>query len=393
MSKKNKEIEETPVIEIQEVTKKATKRVIPKLNVDMISGQEAVVVRVIPSPFKSTNIKLKRAQAQINSAGFAVKNQDGNISTIDRDLDEAVQIPGTQKKIGPPLTINGLQTGLNVIVDNPYAEETAYFPSWGENVLKGKEKALLAHVLAYNHNKADNYYSAEHFDQINPSTSIANLPFFLKPESKIPMDGNVMFLHMNNQLHEVWYYVLRAHPICANSYEDLDEGRNINAFYYLSVDEDVVDAKLDKIKDQMKAGAILTEMFENDNAIISYALVLGMTDRNISKKSALAYLHQYFGSKQKANKEKFMRMYDMFKDAARRDHFFGLAIAQDLVNHNIIRFRDNKYYWMKPSTSDSDQRMFEWPSMDNIVREFILNEAYTVEYDIMKAVLKNRKGH
>lgn len=349
------------------------------------------IVRLEPSPYVKTKIQLKRSQAKTNSAGYAIRDNKGEIVKADVPVEDAVQIPGTSKTIAPVLTPSGLKTGLDKIVDNPYKDEPAYSPSWGEKVLSGKEKASLQHILEYKHKQEYNYYSGNHMDRIVASSEMHNQPFFLTDKCKLKLDGSVVFLNLNNPLDEVKYYMILSHPLVANSYADLDQGRNKNAVYYIVNEDEIVDTKLEKVKRETKAAAALEDLNAKEDAvIIAMAFCLGLDDKAPTKQKSYKYIHALY-NRSEEDYATFTKFYEMYKDSGRREIFFANGMVQELLNYNVLRTRDNKYYWVMPETEDHPLRTFEWTSKDRLVHDFIIAPEYQEEFEIMKSILESRK--
>lgn len=349
------------------------------------------IVRLQPSPFVKTNLKIKMAQPKTNSAGFAMKDNKGRLMQSDVDVNDALRVPGTSKTIAPVLSSNGLKTGLNKIVDNPYKDEKTYHPAWGEKIFKGKDKASLQHILEYKHNKELDYYSGNHMDKIIASNSLHEQPFFLTDKCKLRLDGNVVFLNLNNPLDEVRYYMVLDHYYVANSFEDLEEGKNTTAGYYIVDENEIKDIKLREIKKTTKASSAMDDMdSKEESVLINMALALGLEDKTPSKEKSFKYIHSYWNESEE-NYAIFMKYYDMYKDKARRDRFIASALVQDLINYSIIRQRDNKFYWVMPETDDHPMKTFEWSTKDKLISEFILAPEYQEEYSIMKSILDSRK--
>lgn len=350
------------------------------------------IVRLQPSPYISTSIQLKMSQPKTNSAGYAMTDSQGRIVKSDVPVSDAVQVPGTSKTIAPILTSSGLRTGLEQIVENPYKNLEGYSPSWGEKVFKNKEKVALQHILEYKHGREYDYYSSRHMDNIVKSTELHEKPFFLTDKCKLRLDGNVVFLNLNNPLDEVRYYMVKAHPYVANSYKDLDEGRNRKAGYYIVDEAEVMDLKLEKVRKETRAAAALEELnTKEDSIIINMAFALGMEDRSPSKVKSYKYIHSYY-NRSEENYAVFNKFYEMYKDSARREFFFANGIVQDMLNHSVLRTRDSKYYWIMPETEDKPLRTFEWASKDRLITEFILAPEYHEEFNIMKSILESRKS-
>ena len=349
------------------------------------------IIRLQPSPYVSTSIQLKMAQPKTNSSGYAVTDSQGRILQSEVSVNDAVQVPGTSKTISPVLTSSGLKTGLEKIVENPYKDLDGYSPSWGEKIFKGKDKVSLQHILEYKHGREYNYYSNRYMDTIVKSTELHEKPFFLTDKCKLRLDGNVVFLNLNNPLDEVRYYMILIHPFVANSYKDLDDGKNRKAGYYIVDEEEVMDLKLEKVKRQTKSAAALEELNEKeDSIIVNMAYALGIEERNPIKTLCYKYIHSYY-NKSEENYAIFMKFFDMYKDSGRRDRFFANGLVQELLNYNVLRSRDSKLYWVMPETDDKPMRTFEWSSKDKFISEFILAPEYQEEFEIMKSILESRK--
>jgi hypothetical protein len=356
-----------------------------------MSKNKIVIVRPNYYANAGVKIKLKQALPKTNSAGFAIKDINGKIATTDETPQDTVQIPGTSRTIAARLTPSGMKTGLEKIIDNPYKDLDVYHPQWGERLLKGKDKTTIQRMLEYKHNKDVDYYSGNYIDNIIASDKLHEQPFFLKPESKFTLDGNVVYLNLNNPLDEVRYYMLLAHPIVANSEEDLLGGKNNKAKYYISDSKSSKNAKIDKIMRQNKAAAALEELNKKESStIIAMALCMEIEDRNPSKEKAYAYIYNRY-NRSEEDYAIFIKFFDFYKDKNRREMFFGHALVQEMLNHGVLRTRDRKLFWIKPETENSPLRTFEWSSRDSLVNEFINAPEYAEEFKIMKSILDSKK--
>jgi hypothetical protein len=349
-------------------------------------------IKIEPSPFVSTKIKVKMSMPRTTSAGFAVKDQTtGKISTMDVDPPNMIQVPGTSKTIAPLLTPSGLRTGLEFIVDNPYKDLDVYMPTWGEKVLKGKEKASLQHILEYKHGREYDYYTNKHFDKIFASHTMNDQPFFLTDKSKLLLDGNVVYLNLDNPLDEIKYYLCRIHPYIANSYEELNEGKNLSAKYFISDSESKVDVKAEKIMRQNKAIAALEDLnSKEDSMVINMALALGMNDTSVSKEKSYSYVYNTM-NRSDQDFAIFMKYYSMYKDKARREYWLATALLQELLNYRVVSQRNNKIYWVQPETDTTQLTTLEWKSKEAMINEFLTDPAYQKEVKMIKDILASRK--
>jgi hypothetical protein len=354
------------------------------------------IVRIEPSPFIKPSTKIKMSQNKVNSAGQALVDVDGNIKKTDIDVDHAIQVPGTSKIFSAALTPSGLKTGLNILVENPYAEEPVYHPSWGEMVLKGKEKASLQNILEYKHRRAFDFYTGNLFDRVDPSTKVSELPFYLTPQSKVSLDGGVKLLDLSNPIHEVNYYMLRVHGEIANSYSELQEGRNQTALYYFSDASDSDDRKTVRIRMETRASSIINELSQTPEIIIAFAKALECEDRALNASKAFKYVYEFFHTMDgldidPAKYSIFMKYHEIFEDINRRPRFFAASILQDALNHSIIRYRDDKYYWIKPETEDAPLKTFEWVGKEKVV-DFLIGPEYEDEVKLLESLIASKSS-
>lgn len=353
--------------------------------------QNKKLVRIEPNPFKKAKLKIKMARSKLNSAGEVLVDHTGKLRTEDVEPENMIQVPGTAKTITPPLTASGLKTGLNELVDNPYADEDVYFPQWGEKVLKGKEKALRQHILEYKHGKDFNYYTGNIIDRIEPSNKMSQLPFFMTPHSKVYLSGNVTFLDLNNPIHEVQYYMLKAHNMVANSYSELQNGKNLTALYFMVDDAEVSNVKMDKLRKETQAASALEELkAAGDDILVMMAKALGNEEKNLTASRAFTWIYRFYknGGNQYVQ---FMKYFEMYKDAGRREYFVAAAKLQEYIDYRIIRKSENKYYWTKPETDDSPVRVFEWSSKDKVIKDFLLAPEFQDEVEHLDGIHKARK--
>lgn len=347
--------------------------------------------RLEPNPFKTTTIKVKVAQSAVNSAGQALRDGEGRIRKTDIDANSTVLIPGTQRWLGIPVTSNGLLTGLNIMVDNPYEKEEIYNPIWGESVLKGKPKILLQHYLEYKHGREFNYYTNKLNDRVEPSVKVPELPFFLTPHSKPHLTGNVMFFTFDNPIHEIWYYLFKANHSIANSYQELEEGKNQRALYYMVEDDSYYDPKLEKAKKMNKAAAALEKLQEDgESSLYMMARAIGNTDKNLNGKKAYSYINSYFLNNEE-NLSIFMKYFELYNDAGRREYLVGASKLEEYVIHGIVKLRDKMYVWVKPETENSTMRKFEWSSKEQFVKDFLIAPEYSDDAKILENIYLSKR--
>ena len=346
-------------------------------------------IRIEPNPFKKSGFKLKQATPQYNSAGYAVVNSEGRVSKTMEDVDDAF-LPGTFKYISTAISSRGLDTGLDEIIDNPYKNEPVYNPDWGEKVLKGKEKVLLQHVLEYKHGREFGYYRSNVVDNIYPSDKRSEQPFFSTEQASVPLSNNVTFLDLTNPLHEVWFHILRKSSEVANSYEELDNGRN-NAFFYMVSEEEMESVKAEKDRKLNIAAAALEELYkETSDTILKLAKALGNDNKDLTKQTAYGWLNKFFKDNSQDH-ALFMKYYEMYKDPTRRDYLFAAATLQELIDYAIFRTRDHKIYWVAPESDTAPHKAFEWLSKDEAIKGFLIAPEWQEYSQIAEDLLKTKK--
>lgn len=347
------------------------------------------IVTIEPNPFKKLNLKIKQATAKVNSAGQALVDANGKLQTVDTDVPSTVQVPGTTRTLTASITPTGLNTGLSVMVDNPYKDEDVYMQSWAEKILKDKPKAKLQHILEYKHNKPFDHYTNQLFFQIKPSDEYAEMPFFMRAESKLQISGTT-YLNLDNPMDEVKYYLAKAHKDVANSYAELKEGAT-NHLYYIVDNEEVKDYKMDKKRRTNRAVAILEELNEEGEEIMmAMAHAMGNEDNNLTKSKAYVWLDERF-REDDTNYTKFIKLYQQYKNASMRDYFFGAAKAQELINKQVVRKRGQKIYWTKPGDETTAPEPFEFATKEKFIKDFLVAPEYQEEVALLDELYEARK--
>lgn len=352
-------------------------------------------VKLEPNEDIKISLKIKMSQAKVDAAGYAIQDSDGKIVQSDVDIDEiakTVQIPGTSKFLKPALTPNGLNTGLDYHIDNPYKDEPVYNPEWGERVLKGKEKILLQHALEYKHGREHNYYTNKLFNRVESSVNIQDLPFFLTPEACIPITGNVIHLDMDNILDEIRYHMARVAPEIARSYAELKQ--RPECIYYIVEDDTEYKVKTNEKRRMNKGASIVEELFaQAEDVICDLAKALGNDSGRITKDMAYGWLDDYYKGGEE-NYSQFIKYYNLYKSPVNRDQFFAAANLQRYVDSGIIRKgENNKYYWVMPETDLSSMKTYEWTGKDKVVTEFLTAPEYTAERELLESIYEAKKEH
>ena len=142
------------------------------------SGTNPNVIKLEPSPYKKCSIKVK--MEVLNVAGGSPKyttlaNGEKKYHTKSKEPKNLTRLPGTVVEYCASLSRNGLLTGLDEIVENPYKDLDFYKPGW-ENILKGNKKIRRQELLEYKHNKDRGHYTSQVSDT-SASKSISSLSY------------------------------------------------------------------------------------------------------------------------------------------------------------------------------------------------------------------------
>jgi len=332
-------------------------------------------IRIEPNPYKLMKQKFKMKTRKL-SGGQPVVDQEGRSVFVEQPAENLFRVPGTAKKISPSRTQNGINTGLNVLVDNPYKSLEIYSPAW-EIILKSKDKVLLQHVLEY-----ECGYPIDYLTHRIPEGAVASdkvdKKFFETPESKIHLDGGVTFLDLSNPLHKIYYYVLLAHNKVANTWEDLMDGGNQDAEWYIVDDESKQKREKSKAVQTVEAGAGLHDLnLSTSNAIIDMTKVLELpeaSDRNMSRDKAYNLLFNFF-NRDTQSFTLFMEAYNLWKDAALgRDKFNALADLYNYQNQGLVSHKNGRYTWYKVKPGEPTET-YTFNGKMNFVVEFLLSPA------------------
>lgn len=350
------------------------------------------IIKIEPNPNKRSSVKVQ--QKVINIAGGAPSytfGADGKkkVNTKYKEPENLNRLPGTNVTYAASLTKRGLKTGLDILVKNPYQDLDYYRDGW-ERTLKGKKRVRLQEVLEYKHDREKGYYSNK-VTGIKPSES-DDLTFYERPESKISLADGVTILDLNNPIHEVNYYMLRAHNKVANSYKELGN----NHTHYIVDEQDKKERANKNVRRSNKVGAILEELIDlTDGTIINLCKALQIPKQGIDKQTAYAELDKY--AKDSTEKfEEFISMYNMWKDPATRERFEAFVqIFNYLGVPGLLSRRGSKISWSKPFDSEKGgkREIFEWNHEEDFINNFLLDPSYREEVDIMEAQYKSKSEY
>lgn len=341
-------------------------------------------IRIEPNPFRDMRNKFKMKTHRL-SGGKPIVNQDGKPVFTEVTPESLYRTPGTHRRISPSRTANGVNTGLNKLIDNPYKDNTSFTPEW-EPVLKNKEKALLQHILEY-----ECGFDIDFLTHRIPSGAVAsdepNKKFFQTVESKPKLDGGVTFLKLSNPIHRVNYYTCLAHKAIANTWDDLLDGGNDEAEWFIVDEADKQQREKSRTMKTVEGGAALAALNDSESdALIKMTKVLELSeasDRNLSKDKAFNLIFNYW-NKDNASFENFIAMYDLWKDpVSGRSKFIALAELYDYQHQGIVSYKNGRYTWYKTQPGEPAVP-FVFKGKMAFVTEFLLDPAMQDNVEILQ---------
>lgn len=351
------------------------------------TSQPAHIIRIEPNPNRKCPIQIKLNAIEVSGGKVReTVTADGKRTFVrhDKEVENLQRAPGTICEYGPTITPNGLKTGLDITVENPYANEDSYRSIEWESFFKGKKRVRLQEVLEYKHEKPRGFYT----NQISevPSSSWDNkLPYFQTSLARKHLNDGITFLDISKPVDEVMYYILKNHKLVAGSYAELKH--KPEATHYIVDQQEKVERELGKTRQFNKIGAkleALAEMGENVLQLISKALFIPIKD--ISKEEAYHQLNA-FAKANDSNYEDFMSMAQMYENMPTREKVFGYAEAYDFRSiPGLVTVRNNMWFWSQPMDSKGGKRQtWEWKDLNDFVSNFLLNDAYQDIVDILRS--------
>jgi hypothetical protein len=220
--------------------------------------------------------------------------------------------------------------------------------------LRGKKKVRLQELLEYKHNKTKGYYTNRVAGVV--ASNREDAPHYQRPESRIDLRDGVTYLDLKNQLHEVQYYMLRAHNEIANSYEEVLN--NPDATHYI-VDETEKSRRENKeIRKTHKFGRRIEEIMEMpDGTIQEFCKALQIPMSGLSKDEAYKEIDNYV-DRSNDKYEEFMDLYELWKNPATREKFLAFAELYDLMSvPGLVSQRQNKIFWTQPANEGGKREL------------------------------------
>jgi len=358
--------------------------------VTLFERNEQRKIRIEPNPFKPVKQKFKMRVRKIKN-GVPVVALNGNPVYVDETPESLYRVPGTHTRLCVARTNNGVKTGLNVLVKNPYKDTEVFRVEWADRILRGKEKVLLQHLLEYEFDFAFDYLT-HRIPEGAVASDEPNKKFFQLPESKPMLDGNVKFLNMNNPVHRINYYTLLASRDVASSWEDLEDGGNTDASWYIVDEESKQLREKSKAMRTVEGGSAIKELNDsNSDAIIKMAKALELSeasDKNITKNKAFNAIFSYYN---KGGKEfdNFMDWYSIWKDPGTRNRFVAASEVYDYIRIGVVSYKNGRYTWYKAVPGQATEN-FTFNGKNNFINEFLLDPAMQEHVELLQEEYENK---
>ena len=341
------------------------------------------IIRVEPNPEKKMKNKFVMKTYRM-SKGSVVRDSSGRAVRQEEELKNVYRVPGTSQTICQGLTkSNTINTGLDILIPNPFKNESVYKNEWGERLFKDKDKAKLQHVLEYELGYEHNYLNNKNIG-VFPSDK-NDLSFFQKPESKPKLDGHVTLLNMSNEIHRIWYYSLLAMKKVASSLSEIED--NPTRYEWVITDEkEKQDIKASKIERSTTASFYLETLKRSkSDAIFQMAKALEIDaafDRNMNTTRAFNLIHDHY-NKNSQYYDSFIENYELWEDPQTREIFIAKSELFDLIKLDIVSYRNGKYTYIKRASEGNPSETFQRNSKLDFIKTFMLDPAYSEEVDMM----------
>lgn len=349
---------------------------------DVVNSTKRVVF-VHPSPFYKISMKVMQKINKTNAQGDLMRMSGDTSKVAKTDVEvDSIQLPGTHSYLVAPQTANGLLTGLNVLVPNPYKDEKFFNQKWANEELEGKDKVLLQHILEYKHGEQYNYYTNKLKNNFN-GYDVENDAFFLKPQARREVKGGSFALDLDKNIDEVHYYMLKAHPLVANSWEELQENRYAYKYY---ISDTMVTKKYNTnriIKQNEAIAKLVALKEEREGLMIAFTKALEIKEPDLVNDNKAFLALDIFLKEDEKNIDSFNVYYAQYRNAPDREKFYAAALLNDFIEENLIRRSNQSYYYTRPATNDTAQETFVFNSKDRVINDFLLSQLHAEDVNIM----------
>lgn len=246
-----------------------------------------------------------------------------------------------------------LNTGLAIVVDNPYLNEKS-LPA-GFEWMKDKEKVKLQHIKEIEHGVAFDYYNDEPFNRANPRKKDAT---FYQTFKYALNDGMTVF-DLSKRDDELAYYIMLASRFFANSKRAYEERKYPDALYYISEQEESDDLKYEKRQQRDKATALLSVGKLSDNETQRKLLKI-MLPKESKGELRAQKVYNLLSSAIDSNErdfsgqtfiERFNKVVALLDHPKGKEEFEARAFLQDLINNWIVSEKNGSFQWKSKDIS------------------------------------------
>lgn len=350
------------------------------------------------NPFKKMPYKIMRQAVRHDNKGNRVKLADGRFQTDEMQID-AVVAPGVSQKFIVPRRRDNkmLLTGLDVIVPNPYKDES-YFPDERfEKVLKGKDRVKLQYILEFEHGVTFDYYTSNISEGLRKKDT--ELRFFESPQAYLSLGNDMVYLRMNNPKDRVMYYALTArHEGCkvtvASSLSEISDNPNAAGCKWHFLDEEERQSvKMNKVERANKIAFALEtiKMSKKKDDLVTISKVLEIDearDLKLTPEKAYLLINDYATSDVKRG-DLFLEKFEIYQDKIRKVELEAEAEIFNLVNYGIVGYRNGKYeVQFKDKSGALESKLFN--TKGELARGFIMDPAYKEQVEIFRESLKSK---
>ena len=346
-------------------------------------------ILIQPNPNKKPLLRYDRVTG-------VTKGHDGNKLEETTEEKEITRVPNTKYSICANLkeSTGMLNTGLDVMEENPYKDLKSYRSGDFEAVLKDQPQALRQHILEYKHNKPFNFYTNQiNFYKKYTKETINQIPFFQSPDASKNLIDGVNILDLNNPKDEIMYYVATApgRVDIAPSYQELTGSH----LWFISKEEEAAEIKASKKKEKNAVIAKLENLnSKNDGTVIKFCQVLNIARRKMSEAQAYETLANYIeqpGKKGELAREEFNNIYKLYDNKAKREVFNVRALIWEFDSYGVISKRNTEYTWQPARDVDGKTPEAVKFTRQQELIDYLTDPKHTPELDAMQKSLQVRK--
>ena len=344
---------------------------------ELESGKK-VVIR--PNPNKKNILKLE-----------LITGKDGN-KDIAQEEKTHTRAFGTRDTwmVAPSAKLNWyLNTGLNVLVANPYKTYKEYKTAEWDKIFRYKEEVLLQHIIEYKFDKPLDYYSNR--IQLSKVIDVEKQKTFNFWQSELAMfelrDGATV-LNLDLERDLVLYYAVKADPMFANSYEEITPFTD----YYIAAEHEEESRKANKSKHVDTALARLVEIDEEGDSELlkKFARLLNIATKGVKKDKVYASLSSLLKENKNDIVSQFNFNYNLWKEPITRKDFVARTMLIEFIDYGVVYQRGVEYSWIPPMIDGEAQEVMKWTRREDIL-EFLQNPEYQKERDLMRQQLDLKK--